>query len=237
MRIKIKEKYLISITEGILFLLLLVFAILTIFDLLSIETISYSEFFALWDLKITIILLVLFVLFPYFLILIKNIGEKATNRYNIGLFKRKFFEEIKQKHEINILDLSQKYNVNLLFVKNYLRDQLSQGFLKGELKEDIFYIKEGFKALEGKQNRITFFKKNLGSFIAPYQIIKLKEISSNFGVPKNIVKIYMTKLINEKALKGYFEKDTFYRDLSLSEEMECPYCKKKFNPKEQENSI
>jgi len=230
-----KYKYVISIIEGIIFVLLIIFSLLTIFDLISVDFVEFNEIFNLWSLRIAIISFIFFFSLPYLLVYFKKIGEKALVSYNQKRFKSKFYNQLRENKntiDFNILNIAQKYDVNLLYVKNYLRDQISQGLLKGELKGDIFYIKEDFKVMDIKERRIVFMKENFGRFIAPHRSIRLKEISANFKVPKDVVKIYIKKLINEKALNGYIQGDTFIRDLSLPEpellpeEIECPHCGK-----------
>ncbi len=216
-----KYRLLVSIVESVLFACVIIFFILTIFDLLSSNSISYSDVFSLITFRLTFISFVLLILFPYLMIYSKKISEKAISKYNVSLFKRKFYDEIKGKPDVNIITISQKYDISLFFVKNYLRDQISQGMLKGELKGDIFEIEEGYKIIDStksvKQKRIEFMKENFGKFIAPYRIIKVKEIANNFKVPTQIVKLHMTNLLNEGALRGYFESDVFIRDTSTSE--------------------
>ncbi|MHA1342568.1 MAG: hypothetical protein ACTSQG_01160, partial [Promethearchaeota archaeon] len=183
-----------------------------------------------WSLKITVILFIIFLFFPYLLIYFKKLGEKAIIKYNQQRFKNRFLEEIKDGREVNIFNLSSKYDVNLIYVKNYLRDQISQGLLQGELKDDIFYIKEGFKIMDVKERRIKFMQENIGKFISPHRSIKIKDISSNFKVPKNIVMAYLKKLIDQGVIRGFFEGDTFFRDLSLHlEKINCPYCAKEID--------
>ncbi len=216
-----KYRIIISIVEVLLFAFVIIFFILTIFDLLSSDSFSNIDVFSLITLRITVISFVLLLVFPYLIVYSKKIVEKAMSRYNITLFKKKFFEEIKGKQDINIVSLAQHYDINLFFVKNFLRDQISQGTLKGELKGDFFEIEEGYKIIDAyksvKQKRIEFMKENFGKFLAPYRIIKVKEIANNFKVPLQIVKLHMTNLLNEGALRGYFERDVFIRDTSTPE--------------------
>ena len=229
-------KLFISIIEGTLFVLLFITSILTIFDIISTEGITYIEIVNLWTLRVAIISFILFLFLPYLLIYFKKIGDKSYVKYNQHRFKNKFFEELKELkvNEINVLSLSRKYDVNFVYVKNYLRDQISQGLLKGEMKDDIFYIADDFKIMDIKEKRIEFMKENIGRYISPHRWIKIKDIANNFKIPRDIVIRYMKKLINNGVIRGYIEGDTFIRDLSLPKEIECPHCNKKFNP-ENEN--
>jgi hypothetical protein len=231
-----KYKHLISIIEGLVFVLLLISSILAIFDLVSTNIIFFSDIFNLWSLRIAVISFILFLILPYLMIYLKKIAERAFVKYNQQRFKKRFFEELKElkEKEINVLSISRRYDVNFIYVKNYLRDQISEGLLKGEMKDDIFYIKDDFKIMDIKEKRIEFMKQSIGRFISPHRWIKFRDIASNFKIPKDVVMHIMKKQINEGVLRGYIEGDTFIKDLSLPEEIECPHCNKKFNPKENE---
>ena len=225
-------KLFISLLEGIIFVLLFITSIITIFDILSTEGMTYIDIFNLWSLRIAIITFVSFLILPYLLIYLKKMGDKAFIKYNQQRFKSKFFGELKvsKEKEINALSLSKKYDVNFAYVKNYLRDLISQGLLKGEMKDDNFLIAQDFKIMDVKEKRIEFMKENIGRYISPHRWIKFKDIATNFKIPKDVVLLYMKKLINEGVIRGYIEGDTFIRDLSLPKEIECPHCKQKFNP-------
>ncbi|MHA2101294.1 MAG: hypothetical protein ACW99A_21745, partial [Candidatus Kariarchaeaceae archaeon] len=97
-------KQFISIVEGIIFILLFITSILTIFDLISTQSITYIDIFNLWSLRIAIISFLLFLILPYLLIYFKKIGDKVYVKYNQQMFKNKFFEELKelQEKEINV---------------------------------------------------------------------------------------------------------------------------------------
>ena len=149
-------------------------------------------------------------------------------KYDQQKFKDRFFEQIKGKQKFDIIQLSKKFDVNLVYIRNFLRDQLAEGVLKGELEGDVFYVEEGFKVMDMKERRIKFMKKNLPKFLAAHRSVKLKELSNNFKVPKEIVKSYLIKLVDDGKLRGYFEGEEFKRDFSLPDEMECPKCGEKF---------
>ena len=221
-----KTKLLISVLEGIIFIVLITSSIFAIFEIITTDFIDYADVFGLLSLKIAIVSIIIFILLPSLFVYFKNIGERAVISYNQKKFKNKFFDELKENKikEINILQFARKYDVNLNYVKNYLREQISEGLLKGELKGDIFYINEDFKVMDIKERRIEFMKQNIGRFISPHRSIKIREISSNFKVPKIITQLYIKKLINEETLRGYLVGETFIRDLSLPET--CPHCGK-----------
>ncbi len=231
-------KNFISLIEGIIFILLIISSILTFFDLLAIKFIFVSDIFNLLSLRFAVITFILFLIFPFFFAYMKKISDKASVKYNQQRFKNNFFEELKQLQEkdINVLSLSRKFDVNFIYVKNFLRDQISQGLLKGEMKDDIFYMDEDFKIMDLKEKRIEFMKQNVGKFISPHRWIKIKDIANNFKIPKDIVILYMKKLINEGVIRGYIEGESFIRDLSLPKEIECPHCNKKFNPENEDSN-
>ena len=134
---------------------------------------------------------------------------------------------------IDVLELARKYDVNYVYVKNFLRDQISQGLLKGELKKDVFYLDENFEIMDIKERRIKFMRENIGKFLTAYRSIKIKEIAGNFKVPNDLIISYMRKLMDQGILMGYFEGDSFIRDLSQkTKEIECPNCKEKINLKD-----
>lgn len=221
-------KKLISISEGCIYVLLLIFTMLAIFDIISAEFTNIFHIFNLLSLRLSLILFVLFIFLPYLLIYFRKLGDKALVKYNQQKLKSQFFNEVKETKTIDILSLSKKYDVNLLYVKNFLRDQITQGLLKGELKKDVFHVKKDFKIMDVKEKRIKFMYENIGKFIAPHRSIKIKEISNNFKVPKEIVVGYLKKLINQDILRGYIEEsDIFIRDLSIPKDIICPNCKEK----------
>jgi len=232
-----KTKFMISIIEGIIFIVLIISSLFAIFEIISTDFIDYADVFGLLSLKVAITSIILFVALPYLIVYFKSIGERAVIKYNQKKFKSKFFDEIKENRskEINILNFARKYDVNLIYVKNYLRDQISEGLLKGELKGDVFLIKEDFKIMDIKERRIEFMKQNIGRFISPHRSIKIREISSNFKVPRTITMLYIKKLINEEVLRGYLVGETFIRDLSLPEN--CPHCNKRIDLVEDEETI
>ena len=234
-----KVKYFISMSEGLIFVLLIATTLLAIFDLLSNEILYLTEIFSLWSLRSAIILFLIFISLPFLVTYLKKLSDKAFVKYNQRKFKKYFFNELQelQEEEIHLLSLSRKYDVNFIFVKNYLRDQIASGLLRGEMKDDIFYIQEDFKIMDLKERRIEFMRLNVGKFISPHRWIKIKDIVNNFKIPKDVVISFLKKLINEGVLRGYIEGETFIRDLSLPEEIECPHCKKKFNPRENEETI
>ncbi len=231
-----KTKLMISLIEGVIFVTLIISSFFAIFDIISTDFIDYADVFGLLSLQVAIVAIVLFIALPSLIVYFKSIGERAVIKYNQSKFRGKFFDEIKENKskEINILQFARNYDVNLNYVKNYLRDQISEGLLKGELKGDIFFINEDFKIMDIKERRIEFMKQNIGRFISPHRSIKIREISSNFKVPRNITMLYIKKLINEEVLRGYLVGETFIRDLSLPET--CPHCNKKIDLLENEES-
>jgi len=232
----IKTKLIISLLEGFLFIILIISSLITMFDILSTDFVDYSQVFQLLSLRIVIISSLLFLFLPRIILYCKNISGRAMVKYNQNRLKNQFYTELKENdvREINILQYAHKFDVNLMYFKNYLRDQISEGLLKGELKGDVFYIEEGFKLLDIKERRLEFMKKNIGRFISPHRWIKIREISNNFKVPKNITILFMKQLINEGILKGYIEGETFIRDLSLQSEVKCPYCNKEIDLRKNE---
>lgn len=239
----LKEKFkelqdiqLISLIEGILLITFLITAIITIFDLFSLEIYSVKTIFRLWSLRTSFILCILFFSMPYLVTYLLKLGKKIKAKYARTEFKKNFFREIEGKLEIDILRLSNKYDINLLFIKNYLRDLISQGLLKGELVDNIFEINEDFEIKSQKEKRMEFFKKNLGKYLTAHRRISLNTLSENFQIPKNIIKRYMVDLLNKGILKGYFDKNLYIRDISkpvlLPDKVQCPHCKEDISLKD-----
>lgn len=225
-----KFKNFVAAVQGSLFISFIIFTILAIFELLTRQFYDIISTFELLTLQLSIIFFILFLIFPYVLENAKKLGDKTARKYNQQKFKKDFFEQIKGQRTIDILKMATEYDVNLVYVKNFLRDQLSQGLLKGELKKDIFYVQEDFKIIDIKEKRINFMKENMPKFISAYKSLKIKDIASNFKVPKEVVLSHLTKLLEKKQLKGYLEEDTFYRDFSVDrEEVNCPNCGKTIN--------
>ncbi|MGV9173524.1 MAG: hypothetical protein ACOC44_00565 [Promethearchaeia archaeon] len=230
---ELKDIQLISLVEGALLVSFLICSIITIFELLSLELYSFKTIFGLWSLRISFILFVLFFSMPYLVIYLLRFGKKIKGKYARTEFKKDFFKEIEGKSKIDILTLSKKYHINLLFIKNYLRDLISQGLLKGELVDNIFEINEDFEIKSMKEKRMKFFKENLGKYLTAHRRITLNTLSENFKIPKKVIKQYMVNLLNKGVLKGYFDKNVYIRDISkpvlLHEKLTCPHCKKEIN--------
>jgi len=224
-----KTKLAISIIEGVIFVTLIISSFFAIFDIVSTDFIDYADVFGLLSLQVAIVAIILFIAFPSLIVYFKSIGERAVIKYNQSKFRNKFFDEIKENKskEINILQFARKYDVNLNYVKNHLRNQISEGLLKGDLKNDVFFIHGDFEVKDLRERRIEFMKQNIGRFVSPHRSIKIREISSNFKVPRSITMLYIKKLINEEILRGYLVGETFIRDLSLPET--CPHCNKKID--------
>ncbi|MFO8020406.1 MAG: hypothetical protein R6U96_17425, partial [Promethearchaeia archaeon] len=201
---ELKDTQLISLVEGALLISFLIFSVITIFELLSLEIYNIKTVFGLWSLRLSIIFVILFFSMPYLVIYLLKFGKKIKAKYARTEFKKNFFKEIEGKRQIDILTLSNKYNINLLFIKNYLRDLISQGLLKGELKNNIFEINEDFEIKSMKEKRMEFFKQNLGKHLTAHRRVSLSTLSDNFKIPKKIIKRYMINLIDKGVLKGYF---------------------------------
>lgn len=234
---ELKDTRLISLVEGALLISFLIFSIITIFELFSLDIYSVKTVFGLWSLRLSFIFFILFFSMPYLVIYLLRFGKKIKAKYARSEFKKDFFKEIEGKSRIDILALANKYNINLLFIKNYLRDLIAQGLLKGGLKNNVFEINEDFEIKSMKEKRMEFFKQNIGKYLTAHRRISLSTLSENFKVPKNIIKRYMIDLIDKGVLKGYFDKETYIRDISkpiLIKELQikCPYCKKEINLKE-----
>ncbi|MHA1149080.1 MAG: PCI domain-containing protein [Promethearchaeota archaeon] len=226
MHLNDKYNQFISIAEAILLILLICFSVVTIFELFSYEFYYQADIFKLWSLRLSIIFFILFLFLPYILSLSKNISEKAITQYNKRKFKKSFSEDIEKMEEVNILHLSNKYNVNLIYIKNFLRDQITQGNLKGDLIGDVFKIKAKMKILDTKEKNVVNFNQNIKRFIAPHSIIKFRDISRHFKLPKNFIKQKIIQLIDKGELTGFIQGSNLVRSAFSIDEIECPYCGK-----------
>ena len=229
MKNELKYKYVISGIEGLLLGLAITFSILMIFDLAAYEFLAVSEVFELWSFRLAIVCFVIFISFPYLVNIVKKIVEKNIRTYNQRRFQKEFPELMREREEINILNLANKYGINLVYIKNFLRDQMTQGYLKGELVGDIFEIKSEFKDLDTKEQSMEFFKENVQTFVAPHSLIKIREIANYFKLPKNVVKLSLSKMIAEGKIRGFLQGNALIRSFKSSQEIECPHCKKKID--------
>jgi len=229
MRNLMSYRNIIIILEGILFSLMIIFVIISIFDILSLEYYSISEIFQLWSIRLTFIFFILFILSPYITSLFSHLGNKIASNYNKFKFKKSFMKEIQDKEEINIMQLANKYDINHLFIKNFLMDLITQGRIKGELYGDIFRIKYIAKTTDSKEEKIENFKKQFDNFISSHSLIKIKDISKRFQVPKSFVKAYILNLIRKGKLKGFLQGNTYIQSVFSIEEINCPHCGKKID--------
>lgn len=219
----------IILLEGIMFSLIIFFLIISVFDILTIQVNSTQDIFKLWSIRMLFSFFILFILLPYIISFSNYIGNKIISNYNKFKFKRNFLKEIQDKEEINIINIAKKYDINHIFLKNFLTDLITQGIIRGELYGDIFKIRYVSKIKTSKEEKIENFKENFNNFISSHSLIKIKEISKRFEVPKSFVKAYVLNLIKAGKLKGFLQGNTYVQSVFSVNEINCPHCGKKID--------
>ena len=94
---------------------------------------------------------------------------------------------------------------------------------------DIFKIKSSSMNLDKKEKKVKNLKEEIINFIAPFSVVKMKEISRHFKLPKSFVKQYIHALIESSTINGFLQKDLLMLSSFKVDEIDCPYCKKKIN--------
>ena len=224
-----RYKLIFTVVESCVFVIFIVSAIFSIIDFVFYDKYQIFEFFNTLSFRIALIFGILFIILPQISSYIIKLSEEVINNYKKSKFKSEFISETKGKTEVNVLELSKKYELNTLTIKKELEKFISEGILKGELKEDTFMIDKKFGVMDVQERRMKFMKENLKKFISPYKWIVINDISKKFKVPKYIVKEYLEKEILEGKINGFIDGDALIRELSAlkynkKDVFECPYC-------------
>ncbi len=224
-----KYKVIFTAIESCIFVVFLMFSIFSIIDFIFYDKYRIFDFFNTLSFRIAIVAFILFILMPQITPYLITLSEKVIEKYKQSRFRSEFISATKGKSEINIMELSQQYDLSTIRLKKELKNFIAEGMIKGELKEEVFIIDEKFGVMDVHERRMKFMKENLKKFLSAYSIISLNDISKRFKVPKVIVKEFIEKSIANDDIKAFIEGENLIRELSVlkynkKNVFQCPHC-------------
>lgn len=218
--------------EAVSFIAFLSAGIITLIDFIFVEKFEIFEFFQTPQFYLTVISGIIFFIGPSLLKWLYLRGRDLISEIRIDAFKNNFVRMYRGYSEFDLKELSEKHNIDYDDMKDIFEDLIADGVIKGNLRGQHFELNPNFQIRSVEEANVEKFKENIIDYIKPYRWLSVTKTAKYFGVPEEIARSYIVKLLEDGAVKGFLDGDSLVRELSvisadLSDLPECPYCDSK----------
>lgn len=191
----------------------MVFGVQLTMDLLSGKVETLEAVFQSPRFHGVIICIILILSWPGILRYILYVIRIQQYAWHAQLFRRQFFNYIKDMREIDTEIIQEEFGITAEEVDRVFEDALRKGVLRGSFERQgskrLFVIQPGFEVVPEEERRRRDLSEGLSKVCVAYRTISVEKIGQLFGVPTLVVEKEIMNQIAEGMIHGQLEHGIF----------------------------